>query len=270
MKKLIKTLAVLAAVAALGFGFTSCGADDDDGGSGSYGPKMYKSTEEFQPSNLKVEQIEGTNFVKISFDIPTKKSIDFSFQFATDAEKLKGEYASVEYYSYGNENKQVIVNDFSDTESKTLYCRIDAQGMITTDGKSGVGQYAFCVSEAFQFTPVRTTPNDLKIEAKEKSINSFDYSFYDVGASKYYFKWNSSNDFDTAQEVYNYAERSNSDPLKFVANTKDYAGRINYPSIYHGDALEKAYIWLVCEYKGANYYTPITMHTDPIEVTWSK
>ena len=34
MKKFLKTLAVFAAVAALGFGFASC-ADDDDGGSGS-------------------------------------------------------------------------------------------------------------------------------------------------------------------------------------------------------------------------------------------
>ena len=34
MKKFLKTLAVIAAVAALGFGFASC-SDDDDGGSGS-------------------------------------------------------------------------------------------------------------------------------------------------------------------------------------------------------------------------------------------
>ena len=34
MKKFLKTLAVFAAVATLGFGFASC-ADDDDGGSGS-------------------------------------------------------------------------------------------------------------------------------------------------------------------------------------------------------------------------------------------
>ena len=34
MKKFLKTLAVFAAVAALGFGFASC-SDDDDGGSGS-------------------------------------------------------------------------------------------------------------------------------------------------------------------------------------------------------------------------------------------
>ena len=34
MKKFLKTFAVFAAVAALGFGFASC-ADDDDGGSGS-------------------------------------------------------------------------------------------------------------------------------------------------------------------------------------------------------------------------------------------
>lgn len=35
MKKFLKTLAVFAAVAALGFGFASCADDDDDGGSGS-------------------------------------------------------------------------------------------------------------------------------------------------------------------------------------------------------------------------------------------
>lgn len=34
MKKFLKTLAVFAAVAALGFGFASCDDDDDDGGSG--------------------------------------------------------------------------------------------------------------------------------------------------------------------------------------------------------------------------------------------
>lgn len=33
MKKFLKTLAVFAAVAALGFGFASCADDDDDGGS---------------------------------------------------------------------------------------------------------------------------------------------------------------------------------------------------------------------------------------------
>ena len=36
MKKFLKTLAVFAAVAALGFGFASC-ADDDDGSGGSSG-----------------------------------------------------------------------------------------------------------------------------------------------------------------------------------------------------------------------------------------
>lgn len=35
MKKFLKTLAVFAAVAALGFGFASCADDDDDSGSGS-------------------------------------------------------------------------------------------------------------------------------------------------------------------------------------------------------------------------------------------
>lgn len=37
MKKLFKTLAVLAAVAALGFGFVSCASDDDNGGSSGGG-----------------------------------------------------------------------------------------------------------------------------------------------------------------------------------------------------------------------------------------
>lgn len=35
MKKFLKTLAVLAAVAALGFGFASCSDDDDGSGGGS-------------------------------------------------------------------------------------------------------------------------------------------------------------------------------------------------------------------------------------------
>lgn len=35
MKKFLKTLAVFAAVAALGFGFASCSDDDDGSGSGS-------------------------------------------------------------------------------------------------------------------------------------------------------------------------------------------------------------------------------------------
>ncbi len=37
MKKLFKTLAALAVVAALGFGFVSCGGGDDDSSSGGGG-----------------------------------------------------------------------------------------------------------------------------------------------------------------------------------------------------------------------------------------
>ena len=43
MKKFLKALAVLAAVAALGFGFASC-SDDDDGGSGPSALAAFTST----------------------------------------------------------------------------------------------------------------------------------------------------------------------------------------------------------------------------------
>ncbi len=81
MKKLFKTLAVLAAVAALGFGFASCSNDDDsssgggntnnNSGNNNSGNNGNASTaitkEKIQPKNFTVTQKEGTNFIVVSW-----------------------------------------------------------------------------------------------------------------------------------------------------------------------------------------------------------
>ena len=63
MKKFLKALAVLAAVAALGFGFASCSgfSSDDDSGS-SYDPY------DFHVKNLVITQTEGKNELVFKWD----------------------------------------------------------------------------------------------------------------------------------------------------------------------------------------------------------
>ena len=82
MKKIFKTLAVLAAVAALGFGFVSCGDSGDDnngsgspssgGGNGGGGNSTTAVTKEtIAPKNFKVEQVEGQNKLKFTWEAGT-------------------------------------------------------------------------------------------------------------------------------------------------------------------------------------------------------
>ena len=85
MKKIFKTLAVLAAVAALGFGFVSCGDSGDDnngsgspssgggnGGGGNGGKSTTAVTKEtIAPKNFKVEQVEGQNKLKFTWEAGT-------------------------------------------------------------------------------------------------------------------------------------------------------------------------------------------------------
>ena len=62
MKKFLKALAVLAAVAALGFGFASCSgfsSDDDSGSSDGY---------DFHVKNLVITQTEGKNELVFKWD----------------------------------------------------------------------------------------------------------------------------------------------------------------------------------------------------------
>ncbi|MBP3771287.1 MAG: hypothetical protein J6I53_01180 [Treponema sp.] len=77
MKKLLKTFVALAAVAALGFSFVSCKNNDDDsgssgggnGGGGNGGNSTTAITKEtIAPKNFKVEQVEGQNKLKFTWE----------------------------------------------------------------------------------------------------------------------------------------------------------------------------------------------------------
>ena len=61
MKKFLKTLAVFAAVVALGFGFASCADDDDDSGSGS-ALVAYSSTDSDGSSDVWSKIIKNHQF----------------------------------------------------------------------------------------------------------------------------------------------------------------------------------------------------------------
>lgn len=269
MKKLFKTLAVLAAVAALGFGFASCADDSDDSGSSSGNngmPKIYNSTADFQPSNLKVEQIAGTNYVNISFDIPTKEDIDFDFSLWDDQEN------TFQFDSYGDEKKRlIIVNDNKGTGALSLYCKIRARGMVKIDEHSFGSKLAECVSEAFQFTPVAILPSDLKIEAKsvkesyDKYNYTFDFSFSSVGAKEHYFKYSTENNKANARTV-PYSAGYRIDWIAhggefYDSSTQAFKGSQTFSL---ESKVDKVYIWLQCNYANA------TKYSDPIEVTFSK
>ncbi len=103
MKKIFKTLAVLAAVAALGFGFVSCGDSGDDnngsgspssgGGNGGGGNSTTAVTKEsIAPKNFKVEQVEGQNKLKFTWEAGNVEA-DYSLEYNTNRMKLfyKGE-----------------------------------------------------------------------------------------------------------------------------------------------------------------------------------
>lgn len=270
MKKLFKTLAVLAAVAALGFGFASCADDSDDGGSGSGGgnngmPKIYNSTADFQPSNLKVEQIAGTNYVNISFDIPTKEDIDFEYWFMDDSESI------FRFESYGDEKKRlIIVKTNKGTGALSLHCKIVARGMVKIDEHTSETKNAECVSEAFQFTPVAIVPSDLKIEAKsvkesyDKYKYTFDFSFSSEGADEYYFKYSTENKKPNVIDVPYYSNRI--DMIThggefYDSSTQAFKGSQTFSL---ESKVDKVYIWLQC------IYPNVTKYSDPIEVTFSK
>ena len=98
MKKIFKTLAVLAAVAALGFGFVSCGDSGDDnngsgstssgGGNGGGGNSTTAVTKEtIAPKNFKVEQVEGQNKLKFTWEAGTVEA-DYSLIYKTNHLKL--------------------------------------------------------------------------------------------------------------------------------------------------------------------------------------
>ena len=267
MKKLFKTLAVLAAVAALGFGFASCADDSDDGGSsgGNNGmPKIYNSTADFQPSNLKVEQIAGTNYVNISFDIPTKEDIDFDFSLWDDQEN------TFQFDSYGDEKKRlIIVKTNKGTGALSLYCKIRARGMVKIDEHSFGSEFAECVSEAFQFTPVAIVPSDLKIEAKsvkesyDKYNYTFDFSFSSEGADEYYFKYSTENNKANVIAVpyANRIDRITHGGEFYDSSTQAFKGSQTFSL---ESKVDKVYILLEC------YYPNATKYSDLVEVTFSK
>ena len=88
MKKIFKTFAVLAAVAALGFSFVSCKNNDDDNGSGSPssgggngggGNSTTAVTKEsIAPKNFKVEQVEGQNKLKFTWEAGTVAASNYT------------------------------------------------------------------------------------------------------------------------------------------------------------------------------------------------
>ena len=98
MKKIFKTLAVLAAVAALGFGFVSCGNPEDDnngsgspssgGGNGGGGNSTTAVTKEtIAPKSFKVEQVEGQNKLKFTWEAGTVEA-DYSLNYETNRLEL--------------------------------------------------------------------------------------------------------------------------------------------------------------------------------------
>lgn|GEM_PF-3720931 len=94
MKKIFKTLAVLAAVAALGFGFVSCGNPEDD--NNGYRIRDENSTtavtkETIAPKNFKVEQVEG-NRLKFTWEEGTVKPSYYTLTNTSETNKTNLTY----------------------------------------------------------------------------------------------------------------------------------------------------------------------------------
>ena len=96
MKKIFKTLAVLAAVAALGFGFVSCGDSGDD--NNGYRIREENSTtavtkETIAPKNFKVEQVEG-NRLKFTLEAGTVKPSTYTLTNTSETNKTNLTYGA--------------------------------------------------------------------------------------------------------------------------------------------------------------------------------
>lgn len=101
MKKIFKTLAVLAAVAALGFSFVSCKNNDDDSsnnygaatgnnGSGNGGNSTTAVTKEtIAPKNFKVEQVEGQNKLRFTWEAGTVVASTYTLTNKTKSTPMK-------------------------------------------------------------------------------------------------------------------------------------------------------------------------------------
>ncbi len=95
MKKIFKTLAVLAVVAALGFGFVSCGDSGDD--NNGYRIRDENSTtavtkETIAPKNFKVEQVEGQNKLKFTWEEGTVKPSYYTLTNTSETNKTNLTY----------------------------------------------------------------------------------------------------------------------------------------------------------------------------------
>lgn len=159
MKKFLKTLAVFAAVAALGFGFASCADDDDDSGSGS-ALVAYSSTDSdgetytisFYSDNTYAVHIyyEETNFgVAGIMDLDVQKGTytgdptkDGTVVGTSEKGVEKTKMLRLMAIAHGsgqksltitNSNCPLVALDSSDVKTRT--CTISGNGTTLTDNK---------------------------------------------------------------------------------------------------------------------------------------
>ena len=158
MKKFLKTLAVFAAVAALGFGFASC-ADDDDGGSGS-ALVAYSSTDSdgktytisFYSNNTYAMHMNSNSTelgIAVTMDLDVEKGT-YTGDPTKDgtvvgtSEKRVGETKMLELMAIAhgsgkkslkitNSNCPLVALDSSKVEKRT--CTISGNGTTLTDGE---------------------------------------------------------------------------------------------------------------------------------------
>ena len=216
MKKLFKTLAVLAAVAALGFGFVSCGDSGDDnngsgspssggenGGGGNSTTAVTKET--IAPKNFKVEQVEGQNKLKFTWEAGTVAASNYTLTNKTNSTlggfAWKGFYNGETSYTIdwctGNGTVSGIALDSGEYEF-TLHASewsTEASSTILTDPISAKVNF-----QAKLFEP--TVPKN--IEAYQTMYSGPSYSAYldfdEINNNGNYWIWyvSTTNDINTA------------------------------------------------------------------------
>ncbi len=212
MKKLFKALAVLAVVAALGFGFVSCGdSGDDNNGSGSPssgGGNGGNSTtavtkETIAPKNFKVEQVEGQNKLKFTWEAGTVADSTYYLTYIGGFNWWEGFFNGETSYTIdwftnaGSGNGSGIALDSGEYEF-TLYAEgwsNEARSKIYTDPISAKVNF-----QAKLFAP--TVPEN--IEAYQTHPNTESYlayvNFDKINNNGNYWIWyvSTTNDINTA------------------------------------------------------------------------
>lgn len=214
MKKIFKTFAVLAAVAALGFSFVSCKNNDDDNGSGSPssgggngggGNSTTAVTKEtIAPKNFKVEQVEGQNKLRFTWEAGTVAASNYTLTNKTTNSggfNWKGFYNGETSYTIDwctdKGNGSGIALDSGEYEF-TLHAEkwsTEARSLILTDPISAKVNF-----EAKLFEP--TVPEN--IEAYQTHPNTESYlayvNFDKINNNGNYWIWyvNTTNDINTA------------------------------------------------------------------------